>query len=87
MKYYLQLMANKSEKGLKRTIEVEAEDIPRIGDHVRVREVNLRDVCVRNRVEFCEALVYGCYRGIRNIQRRDKGYVQDIPVIRALIKR
>ena len=76
-------MRNKRESGLKRSVEVEAEDIPRIGDTIIYRSD-------KNEV-FAEGKVYEIFRDItrKKIQKEDPNikYQQRIPIVRALARK
>ena len=84
MKYYLQLMANRRghgvNGGLARSVEVESDDVPRIGDLIFLRD----------EAYVYHARVYECFRRIDG-EDKDRGiyskFVQERPGIRALIKK
>ena len=77
MRYHLELIS-RGGGGLEKTLNVKSEDIPRIGDHVSYDGEG-----------FLEAEVYEVYRPIRRLNRDGRGtsHVQNIPTVRALIKK
>ena len=83
-------MKNKRESGLVQTIEIESQEIPRIGDFIKIRGVSFPQ-CKGISGEVHSVKVYAVHRNIRMVENNNehpkRKYVPEPTVVRALIKK